>query len=300
MYKLPALARMTTLSGYLVMELAPVAWVYAFALALGLVIGSFLNVLILRLPQKLYAEHQAACTGESITPRWFGLHYLMQPASHCPHCHYRLKPWHNIPVLSWLWLRARCAECGGRISVRYPLIELLTGLLTLLVVWRFGMTAQVLSAALLSWGLLALAVIDWDEQLLPDELTQPLLWLGLLVNLQGVFVSLADAVLGAVIGYLVLWSLFHLFLLLTGKEGMGFGDFKLYALLGAWLGWSMLLQIVLISSLAGVVFGVIRIVWGGHDCRQPMPFGPFLVFAGLLALFEGQAINHYYLHLMGM
>lgn len=277
----------------------PADILYPFAFLLGLVVGSFLNVLTLRLPQKLYAEHTAGCRGENTVPRWFGLHYLITPASHCPHCQTSIQPWHNIPVFSWLWLRARCAACGKPISMRYPIIELLSGLLAVLVVWQFGLQLSTLFAAVFCWGLLALAVIDLDEQLLPDELTQPLLWLGLLANLEGLFVALSDAVVGAVVGYASLWLVFHVFLLLTGKQGMGFGDFKLLALLGAWLGWTMLPQILFISSILGAIIGI-GLVWRGHDRKVPIPFGPFLALAGLLALFWGDSINHYYLRFVGL
>lgn len=278
----------------------PIELIYLFVFLFGLIIGSFLNVLILRLPQKLYAEHAANCREEPIPPRWFGLEYLITPTSHCPDCQYRIKPWQNIPVLSWLLLRGRCANCSTKISIRYPIIEISSGLLALLVVWHFGISAQTAYALILCWGLLALSVIDIDEQLLPDELTQPLLWLGLLININSHFTPLSDAVIGAIAGYASLWLVFHVFLLLTGKEGMGFGDFKLFALLGAWLGWSMLPQILFISSVIGALLGVTLILLRQHDRQIPIPFGPFLALAGIVALLWGEQINQAYLNWTGI
>ena len=291
------------------MDLAalPPAFLLTAAALLGLVVGSFLNVLILRLPARLQAEFAAACaelageeTAQPPPNRWFGLDYLIRPGSRCPSCGHAIRAWENIPVLSWLLLRARCSACGTRIGVRYPLVELATGLLTLAVAWRFGFDLRTLAVAVLVWGLIALAVIDIDEQLLPDVLTLPLLWLGLLFNLDGGFVPLKDAVIGAVAGYLSLWLVFQLFRLLTGREGMGYGDFKLLALFGAWLGWQMLPQILLVSSVAGALVGgtlmALRRLPGG----QPIPFGPWLILGGLVALFWGERINQAYLQLAGL
>ncbi|RMG34004.1 MAG: prepilin peptidase [Gammaproteobacteria bacterium] len=292
------------------MDLAslPLTWQLSAALLLGLVVGSFLNVVILRLPRRMQAEFAAACAElEGREPRepppatrWFGLDYLIHPPSHCPACGHRIRAWENIPILSWLLLRARCSQCGVTISLRYPLVELVSGLLSLAVVWRFGLTWDTLALLVLVWGLLALAMIDIDEQLLPDQITLPLLWLGLLVNLHDGFTTLQEAVMGAAAGYLSLWLVFQLFRLFTGKEGMGYGDFKLLALFGAWLGWQMLPQIILVSSLVGALMGSLLIALRRHEGGKPIPFGPYLILGGLIALFWGDAINRAYLQFAGL
>lgn len=271
-------------------------------LLLGLLIGSFLNVVIHRLPRMLERDWQAQCAelrGE--TPAADAPRYnLLTPDSTCPGCGHRIRAWENIPVLSYLLLRGRCSECGSRIGLRYPLVELSCGLLSVLVAWQFGPTPQALAALLLLWALLALTFIDYDTQLLPDQITLPLLWLGLLLNIDGLFVDLSTAVIGAAAGYLALWSVFHLFRLLTGKEGMGYGDFKLLAVLGAWLGWQLLPQIVLVSSLVGAVVGIGLILFRGRERSHPIPFGPYLAAAGLIALLWGPQINSGYLRLAGL
>lgn len=273
----------------------PILW-YTLAGIVGLMVGSFLNVLILRLPRMMereWAEDCAELTGQPLpaAPPF----NLLRPASHCPLCQHRLRVWENIPLLSYAMLRGRCAACGGAISWRYPLIEALTALLTVFVAWHFGFTWQMPAALVLSWGLLALAVIDLDTQLLPDALTQPLLWLGLLLSPLGLFTDCTSAILGAAAGYLSLWLLFHLFRLLTGKEGMGRGDFKLFALLGAWLGWAALPQIALFSTLTGAAVGMVLIALGRQERHAPMPFGPFLALAGGISLFWGDMIVAAYL-----
>ena len=282
----------------------PLAYQLLFAALFGLVVGSFLNVLILRLPHKMYAEHESSCSEHSTATqtlgRWFGLDFLISPASTCPHCGHRIRAWENIPVVSWLWLRGRCANCSAPISIRYPLTEAATGLLTVLLVWHLGPHLHTLAACILLWGLIALTVIDIDEQLLPDSLTLPLLWLGLLMNLTDTFAPLADAVIGAAAGYLSLWLIFHLFRLLTGKEGMGYGDFKLFALFGAWMGWQMLPLILLLSSLVGAIIGIGLVVIRGRDHQVPIPFGPYLAIAGLIALLWGEQINQAYLQFAGL
>ena len=271
------------------------AWV-AVAATLGLLVGSFLNVVIHRLPRMMEREWQAQCAalrGEEIpeTPRYD----LVVPRSACPACGHGIVWYENIPVLSYLFLRGRCSACGVAIPVRYPVVELVAGCLTAYAAWHFGFTWQAGAAFVLIWGLTALAVIDLDTQYLPDDIVLPLLWLGLLVNVQGLFVSLDAAVIGAAAGYLALWSVYHGFRLLTGKEGMGFGDFKLLAALGAWLGWTMLPLIILLSSLIGAVVGIAMIAFAGHDRARPIPFGPYLVLAGLVALFWGEPILKLYL-----
>ncbi len=265
------------------------------AILLGLIIGSFLNVVVIRLPQKICAathdpEHTAG------TRRlWFGLDYLIRPESHCMHCRHNLRPWHNIPVLSWLWLRGQCAYCAARISPRYPLTETATALATWLVVSHFGLSITAGYACLFVWCLLTLSLIDQDTRLLPDQLTLPLLWLGLLANLNQTFTTLESAVIGAVAGYVSLWLVFHLFHLMTGKYGLGYGDFKLYAAFGAWLGWELLPQILLFASLSGTLLGAGLILLRHQDRQTPMPFGPHLAAAGCLALFYGAEINYWYL-----
>ncbi len=275
-----------------------------FALLFGLVIGSFLNVLILRLPRKMYAEHAAECAhdegAEAPPNRLFGLDFLIDPPSTCPKCGHAIRAWENIPIISWLLLRGRCANCSNPISIRYPLVELLTGGLTVGVVWQFGPTPEALALCFLLWGLLALTLIDIDEQLLPDQLTLPLLWLGLLVNLNNTFASLGDAVIGAAAGYLSLWLVFQLFRLFTGKEGMGYGDFKLFALFGAWLGWQMLPLILLLSSLVGAIVGISMVMFRRRDHQVPIPFGPYLALAGVIAIFWGNQLTHAYLQIAGL
>ncbi|HPE80289.1 MAG TPA: A24 family peptidase [Gammaproteobacteria bacterium] len=276
------------------------------ALLLGLVVGSFLNVVILRLPQRMQAELAEACAdlrkeqAEPLPNRWFGLDYLITPASTCPHCGHAIRAWENIPVLSYLLLRGRCSSCQTPISMRYPLVEAVTGLLSLGVVLHFGATPAALAALILLWGLVALTVIDLDEQLLPDQLTLPLLWLGLLVNIGGLFTDLSSAVIGAAAGYLSLWLVFQLFRLVTGREGMGYGDFKLLAVFGAFLGWQMLPLVILLSSLIGAIVGISLIVLRGRDRQIPIPFGPYLAAAGFVALLWGEQINLSYLQLAGL
>ena len=276
------------------------------ALLLGLVVGSFLNVVILRLPRRMQAELAEACAdlrneqAEPLPNRWFGLDYLITPASTCPHCGHAIRAWENIPVLSYLLLRGRCSNCQTPISMRYPLVEAVTGLLSLGVVLHFGATPAALAALVLLWGLVALTVIDFDEQLLPDQLTLPLLWLGLLVNIDGLFTDLSSAVIGAAAGYLSLWLVFQVFRLITGREGMGYGDFKLLAVFGAFLGWQMLPLVILLSSLIGAIVGIGLIVLRGRDRQIPIPFGPYLAAAGFVALLWGEQINRGYLQLAGL
>lgn len=276
------------------------------SVVLGLIVGSFLNVVILRLPRKMEQELNEACadpqeqTVETGSNRWFGLGYLIDPPSTCPACGHRIRAWENVPILSYLWLKGRCSACGTAIGRRYPVIEGLTAVLTLVVAWRFGATGQGLAAMLLTWGLIAMSVIDLDHQLLPDQLTLPLLWAGLLVNLDPTFATLPDAVIGAVAGYASLWFVYHVFLLVSGKEGMGYGDFKLFALFGAWLGWQLLPQILLLSAVAGAVIGISLIALRGRDRSIPIPFGPYLAIAGWIALLWGAEINRAYLNAAGL
>ncbi len=263
---------------------------------LGLMVGSFLNVVVHRLPKMMEAEWQAQCAelrGEPapVAPRY----NLALPRSACPACGHAITARENIPLLSWLWLRGRCSACGAPISARYPLVELLTGLLSAAVAWKWGAGIGTLGALCLVWGLVALAFIDLDTTLLPDSLTLPLVWLGLLFNFNGHFASLADAVAGAMAGYLVLWSVYWLFKLATGKDGMGYGDFKLLAALGAWLGWQLLPVTLLLASIVGAAVGIAMIVFVRHDRRVPIPFGPYLAGGGLVALFFGTDLTRAWL-----
>ncbi len=263
---------------------------------LGLVVGSFLNVVIHRLPRMMEREWRRQCAElEGRAPDPAERYDLLLPPSSCPHCGHRIRALENIPVLSYLWLRGRCSQCGRPIGLRYPLVEAATGLLSAYAVWHFGPGAQAVAAWLLIWLLIALTCIDLDTQLLPDDLTLPLLWLGLLVNLFGVFTDLRSAVIGAMAGYGFLWSVYWAFKLATGKEGMGHGDFKLLAALGAWLGWTMLPAIVLLSSLVGAVVGIGLIVFARHGRDVPIPFGPYLAGGGLVALFWGEHLTRFYL-----
>ena len=266
------------------------------AAVFGLLVGSFLNVVIHRLPKIMQRESDNYVAQESGKPLPHTDRYnLMVPRSACPHCGHQISAIENIPVVSYLFLRGKCIECKTRISTRYPFVELLSGALSALLVWHFGSGLSGLSALLFAYLLIAMTFIDADTQLLPDDLTFPLLWLGLLVNLNGTFVSLEEAVIGAAAGYLSLWSIYWLFKLTTGKEGMGYGDFKLLAALGAWLGWKMLPVIILLSSLVGAVIGVSLIIFAKHGRNNPIPFGPYLAAAGMIAMFFGKALAQAYL-----
>jgi len=266
------------------------------AAVIGLCVGSFLNVVIHRLPKMMergWADQCAELAGRE--PEAKPRYDLMVPRSACPSCGHAITALENVPVVSWLALRGRCRACKAPISPRYPVVELVAGALAVAAIWQFGAGWKGLAACAFLWTLLALAFIDADTQLLPDDLTLPLLWGGLLANLFGLFVPLASAVVGAIAGYLVLWVVYWLFKLIRGKEGMGYGDFKLLAALGAWLGWSMLPQIVLVSSVLGAAGGILTIVLKGRDKTVPMPYGPWLAGAGGIALFFGPAINAMYL-----
>ncbi|WP_210398184.1 prepilin peptidase [Motiliproteus sediminis] len=277
--------------------------VLALALVFGLLVGSFLNVVIHRLPLMMQREWQSECralleldNGEQTASEPFN---LAVPRSRCPHCGHRITALENIPVFSYLALRGKCSECQAPISIRYPLVELATGLLSALVVYQFGASLQSALLLPLIWGLIALTMIDFDHQLLPDSITLPLLWLGLVANAFGLFTDLHSALWGAVAGYMSLWSVYWLFKLVTGKEGMGYGDFKLLAALGAWMGWQMLPLIIILSSLVGAVLGIGLTLIRGRDSASPMPFGPFLAIAGLVALLWGPLLVERYFQLLG-
>lgn len=269
---------------------------------LGLLVGSFLNVVIFRLPLMMQADWRRECrqflqlAEEDATPPFD----LIRPGSRCPSCHSPIKAYQNIPVLSYLLLRGKCANCASAISARYPAIESLSGLCSLLVAWHFGYGLPMVFALILTWSLIALSFIDIDHHLLPDSITLPLIWLGMLLSLQGIYTDSQAAIIGAIAGYLSLWSIYWLFKLLTGKEGMGYGDFKLLSVFGAWLGWQYLPMIILLSSLVGAVIGVGMIALGKHTAGKPIPFGPYLAAAGWLALLWGDGLNQLYLHLAGI
>jgi len=267
---------------------------------LGLCVGSFLNVVIYRLPKMMEQDWQLQCAelrGE--TPSTATPFNLARPRSRCPHCGHSISALENIPLLSYLLiLRGKCSACGARISLRYPLVETLTGALSAYAVWHFGPGITAVGAMLLIWALIALTFIDLDTQLLPDSITLPLLWLGLAFNLESTYTDLPSAVIGAMAGYLALWSVFWLFKLATGKEGMGYGDFKLLAALGAWLGWQMLPAIILLSSVVGALAGILLIILARHGRNVPIPFGPYLAAAGLIALFWGKTLTESYLGLV--
>jgi len=268
---------------------------------LGLMVGSFLNVVIHRLPLMMERDWQAQYQeylGES--PAEEAPLNLAQPASRCPHCNHKIRYYENIPLLSYLWLRGKCSSCQAAISIRYPLIELLTGILSAVIAWHFGFGLQAGAALLLTWALIALSMIDVDHQLLPDSITLPLLWLGLALSLFPVFADMHSSLIGAIAGYLSLWTVYQLFKLVTGKEGMGFGDFKLLAALGAWMGWQALPVIVLLSSAVGALLGGAMIAIQGRDRAQPIPFGPYLAIAGWIALLWGKQITDAYLRWSGM
>ena len=267
-------------------------WLATCLLLLGLVVGSFLNVVIYRLPLMMQTRWRRDCCDllEQPAPADEATLSLAAPNSHCPICKAPVRPWQNIPVFSYLALGGKCANCRVRISSRYPVVELLTGLLTLWLGLHYGPSLQLVGAGLLTWALIALTLIDYDTQLLPDDITLPLLWLGLAFNISGTFAPLADAVLGAIAGYGILWGVYWVFKLLTGKEGMGYGDFKLLAALGAWLGWQMLPLIILLSSLVGAVVGIALMVIKRRGREVPIPFGPYLAAAGWLGLVWGEHI----------
>jgi len=271
----------------------------AMAGLLGLCVGSFLNVVIHRLPKIMEQEWQAQCAELRGEPASTAANLsLAKPRSRCPDCGHQITSMENIPVLSYLLLKGKCAGCGTSISARYPIIEVFTAVLSAYAAWHFGPTLQTVGALLLLWFLIALAAIDFDTQLLPDAITLPLLWLGLVFNLMDTYVDLPAAVVGAMAGYLALWTVFWLFKLATGKEGMGYGDFKLLAALGAWLGWQMLPTIILLSSVVGAVVGIALIVVARRGRNVPIPFGPYLAAAGGIALFWGPQLTRNYLGLI--
>jgi leader peptidase (prepilin peptidase)/N-methyltransferase len=278
---------------------AVLPWV---SLLFGLCIGSFLNVVIHRLPKMMEREWREQCAelaGTPVTQDPQGRYNLLVPRSACPACGARITALQNLPVLSWLALRGKCAACRAPISARYPLVEIVAGVIGAYAAWRYGPTLAALGAMGFGWALLALTVIDLDTQLLPDDITLPLLWAGLLVNLGGAFVPLRTALIGAMAGYIALWLVYWAFKLATGKEGMGYGDFKLLAAIGAWLGWQKLPLVIVLSSVVGAVVGISLIVLARHAREKPIPFGPYLAAAGLIALFWGDEITRRWLPILG-
>lgn len=284
----------------------------AIAGVIGLLVGSFLNVVIYRLPIMMQRGWRKECLEYlqiSSNPSRPDIlddtnkeepFNLVFPLSRCPSCNTAIKPYQNIPVISYVFLKGKCATCGCRISMRYPIIETLTAIASIIVAWHFNYTPQAMLALLLTWSLIALIFIDIDHQLLPDSITLPLLWLGLCLSLFNIFTDAHASIIGAAAGYTALWSVFHLFKLATGKEGMGYGDFKLLALFGAWLGWQFLPMIILLSSLVGAVIGVGMIIFARHDHNIPIPFGPYLATAGWIALLWGNELNQLYLSAVGL
>lgn len=269
---------------------------------LGLLVGSFLNVVIHRLPIMMEQGWRGQCAellGHEPAPQEPPMN-LWTPRSHCPQCGHMITAAENIPLLSYLWQRGRCASCKTPISLQYPVIEVLSGVLTALTAWQLGFGWPAVAACVLTWALIALTVIDYKQQLLPDSITLPFLWLGLVLALFGVFTDLRSSVIGAVAGYLSLWSVYQGFRLLTGKEGMGYGDFKLLAMLGAWQGWQYLITIVLVSSVVGAVTGIALILLRGRDRHEPLPFGPFLAAAGWITLLWGESLQQGYLSQLGL
>jgi leader peptidase (prepilin peptidase)/N-methyltransferase len=270
------------------------------AVLLGLCAGSFLNVVIHRMPKIMERRWRAECADilpDAPQPAAEERYNLVVPRSACPACGHRITALENIPVVSYLALRGKCSACGARISPRYPVVEALTAALSGLIAWRMGFSVAAAGALLFAWAIIALAFIDLDTFFLPDDITLPLLWAGLLLNLRGTYVDLGSAVIGAAAGYLILWTIFWAFKFATGKEGMGYGDFKLLAAIGAWLGWKMLPLVILLSSFVGAVIGVALIVFARRGRNVPIPFGPYLAIAGLIALLYGETLNKQYLDL---
>jgi len=279
----------------------------SLALVFGLFVGSFLNVVIYRIPIMFKREWRKDCCSYleenyaaniqlKINKEPTEPFNLSKPDSTCPSCGHKIRAWENIPVISYLFLKAKCSSCKTAISFRYPFIELLSAVMAASCAWQFGFSLTAISAIFLTWALISLAWIDYDTQYLPDQITLPFLWLGLLLNLNGTFTDINSAVIGAIAGYLILWAVHHLFKLLTKKEGMGYGDFKLLALLGAWMGWQFLPQIIILSSLVGSIIGISLMIFKNHKREIPIPFGPYLAIAGWIALLWGNDINQAYLN----
>lgn len=274
---------------------------YAFVFILSLMIGSFLNVVIYRLPKMMHNGWYLECREfladelKDIPAKEVEPLTLSVPNSTCPKCNHKIRFYENIPVISWLFLKGKCSQCKNSIAFRYPLVEAVTACLSLVVAMQFGVSIQTVLLLMLTWGLVSLTLIDFDHMLLPDQIVMPLLWLGLLANLTGTFISINDAVIGAAVGYMSLFSVFWLFKLVTGKEGMGFGDFKLFALFGAWIGWQLLPVLILMASVVGAIVGISMVVFKNHQREQAIPFGPYLAVAGWITILWGENIWSWYL-----
>ncbi len=283
------------------LQTSPMVWV-AVVFIYALLIGSFLNVVILRLPARMEFDWrvQASEVLDQSPPEQSRPGSLVVSRSACPKCHQKLRWFHNIPLISYLALKGKCAHCENPISIQYPAVELFTAVASAVVAWKFGFQWAVVPALILTWTLIALSGIDIRKQLLPDSMTYPLLWLGLLLSTQNLFTNPIDSIVGATVGYLSLWSVYHLFRLTTGKEGMGYGDFKLLAAFGAWLGWQAIPLVIILSSLVGAVVGIAMIVISGRDKSVPMPFGPFIAAAGWIALLWGQQLTNLYFEFSGI
>ncbi len=272
-----------------------------FVVVFSLMIGSFLNVVIYRLPKMMHNGWYEECREfladeiKDIAPKKIEHITLSKPDSTCPKCGHKIRFYENIPVISWLFLKGKCGQCKNSISFRYPLVETATALLSLVIANKFGVSVETLLLLVLTWGLISLTLIDFDHMLLPDQIVMPLLWLGLLVNINDTFVPLSDAVIGAAVGYMSLFSVFWLFKLLTGKEGMGHGDFKLFALFGAWIGWQLLPILILMASVVGAIVGISLMLFNNHQREQAIPFGPYLAVAGWVTLLWGEGIWSWYL-----
>lgn len=286
-------------------------WFYTFVFLLGLLVGSFLNVVIYRYPIILKRQWKSECieylaqdndSNSSVSEETKQQRFdLLYPHSQCPSCQHQITALENIPVISWLFLRGKCSSCKNPISIRYPIIEFLTASLSVLVAYQFGYGLTTLCLLAFTWALISLSMIDFDTQFLPDDITLPLLWAGLLASLLGLIaVPISDSLIGAMAGYLSLWSVYKLFKLATGKEGMGYGDFKLLAALGAWLGWQMLPIVIFLSAFVGTIVGVSLMLFLGRDKNIPIPFGPYLVVSGFLALLFGNELNRFYLSISGL
>lgn len=272
-----------------------------FIVILSLIIGSFLNVVIYRLPKMMHNNWYLECRDfladevNNIPAKKMTELTLSKPDSTCPKCQHKIRFYENIPVISWLFLRGKCSQCKNNISIRYPLVEATTALLSLVIANQYGVSIETLLLLILTWGLVCLTLIDFDHMLLPDQIVMPLLWLGLLVNVNDTFVPLTDAVIGAAVGYMSLFCVFWLFKLLTGKEGMGYGDFKLFALFGAWLGWQLLPILILMASVVGAIIGISLMLFKNHTREQAIPFGPYLAIAGWITILWGEGIWSWYI-----
>lgn len=267
----------------------------AFSAIIGLMIGSFLNVVIYRLPEMMKRNWLQQCAElHADTAKVLPTFNLITPRSVCIHCGHKITAWENIPIVSYLVLQGRCSQCRARISLRYPIVEAVTALMSGFIAWYYGYGLITIAVLIFVWALIVLAVIDLNTQLLPDDITLPLIWMGLLVNMNNGFTDIQSAIIGAVAGYLSLWSIYWCFKLMTGKEGMGYGDFKLLSAIGAWLGWSMLPLVILFSSLVGAIVGIGLMLAAKLNKNIPIPFGPYLVGGALIALFWGEKLNHAY------